>query len=367
MELYIHIPFCKKKCKYCDFLSFDNCFEQTDKYISALKVDITESLKQSSEVLETIYFGGGTPGIISEVYICEILDTVRKYARLTPDAEITIELNPCTVNEKKATAYIECGINRVSMGVQSFSDSELKVMGRVHDSSDIYKAYYILRNAGFNNISMDLIQGLPGQTVDEFLCNLNKVIELSPEHISCYELIIEEGTEFYESYGPQSGYRFDEDVLSDIYLKTVESLEKSGYVQYEVSNFSKSGFVSRHNSGYWTGKPYIGCGLGAVGYIGDKRYTKSRSMQEYLSDPMKCTVEVIGENEKKQECIFLGMRMNQGINLEEYKTRFGEDFDECYGNVLEKYMPEFVIKKDGSYRFTAKGFLVSNIILAELI
>ncbi len=367
MELYIHIPFCKKKCKYCDFLSFDDCFGQIDDYVSALKVDIAETLQENKEELETIYFGGGTPGLISEKYICEIMDVIRENAMVSSDAEITIELNPCTVTEKKAKAYSECGINRVSMGVQSFNDSELKLMGRAHDSSDVYRAYTILRDAGFDNISMDLIQGLPEQTVDDFLDNLNKMIELSPEHISCYELIIEEGTQFYNSYGPLSGYQFDEDVQSDIYIKTVEILEKNGYVQYEISNFSKPGYASRHNSGYWLGESYIGCGLGAVGYVGDKRRTKTGNMLEYLDNPMRCTSEIISAEGKKQEYIFLRLRMNQGINPDEYNTLFAEDFEKCFGHILKKYMPDFVIKEDGCYRFTTRGFLVSNIILAELI
>lgn len=372
MELYIHIPFCKKKCKYCDFLSWDCIEEKVDAYMQALIEDIKSSLIYHKSggakvVLKSIYIGGGTPGVIDASYIEQILDTARNYGEIEVDAEITIELNPCTVTEEKAARYFNAGINRVSMGVQSFNDRELKLLGRAHNEQDVYSAYKILRSAGFKNINMDLIQGLPGQRVEEFVSSLDKMIALNPEHVSAYELIIEPGTKFYEMYGPENGYEFDEDVQADIYVETVKKLTGAGYEQYEISNYSKKGYNSVHNSGYWTGEPYIGCGLGAVGYFGDRRTSKLKTFEEYIPNPYAYTTEIISPEEKKQEFIYLGMRMKRGISLKTYEEKFGEKFPETYDKIFERYIPEYVIKENDRYYFTTDGFLVSNTILSEFV
>lgn len=367
MELYIHIPFCKKKCLYCDFLSWDDRQEAVAGYVRALLQDIRHSLAPCTENLASIYIGGGTPGVLDAEYIEAILCTVKDSCKVAESAEITIELNPCTVTEEKAKRYFSAGINRVSMGVQSLHNEELKLLGRIHSEGDVYNAYEILRKAGFDNISMDLIQGLPGQTADSFLTSLEKIIRLSPEHISAYELIVEPGTPFYELYGPESGYEFDEEVQADIYTETVRRLEQAGYSQYEISNYAKKGRESVHNCGYWTGESYIGCGAGAVGYVGNRRVTKRKDLGGYIANPFEVTAEIIDRNEKKQEFVFLGMRMKQGIAVKKYEERFGEPFPEAYDKIFRKYMPEYVLTENGRYFFTTKGFLISNIILSEFI
>lgn len=367
MELYIHVPFCRKKCKYCDFLSWDNKSDCMERYFEALQDDIRHEGSKCNERLKTIYIGGGTPGLPDSKYIEDVMLCVKQSFDIEKDAEITIETNPCTVTQEKAEAYLRSGINRISMGIQSFDDNELKVLGRVHSASDAEEAFRLLRKAGFKNISIDLMQSLPGQTTKMFLQNLRRAVELSPEHISAYELIIEEGTQFWDLYGPESGFNFSEDTEADIYEETVSFLEKSGYRQYEISNYAKEGYESVHNSGYWSGKSYIGCGTGAVGYKGNIRKKKLTDIHSYINNPHDFTVEEVGEKEKKSEFIFLGMRMKRGISISEYEKKFNEKFPEKYRDVFRRYMPDFVTFRDGMYAFTSKGFLVSNTILSEFI
>lgn len=425
MELYMHIPFCVQKCKYCDFLSWDCKQDMISNYIAALKNDIaaeaaklykpgTEQSDRRHEVytnrlnaekinilksekiniinsevqlpkdkerkksdviseiqndkhIETIYIGGGTPGLLTPISLEKILDCVYQSFSILPDAEITLETNPCVVTKEKASAYRKLGINRISMGVQSFNDNELRLLGRAHNESQIYDAYEILRNAGFSNISLDLIQGLPGQKLSDFLQNLEKAVRLSPEHISAYELIIEENTPFYQTFGPESGFEFDEDIQADIYLKTVEFLEGNGYAQYEISNYSKPGFESKHNLGYWKGAPYIGCGLGAVGYLNGVRMKKQTDLQKYIENPFEVTKREISLEERKSEFVFLGMRTKKGIDLNKYKLLFNEEFPESKRAILEKYVPNLVRKTDLGYCFTTEGFLVSNSILCNFV
>ncbi|MGN0166118.1 MAG: radical SAM family heme chaperone HemW [Lachnospiraceae bacterium] len=383
MELYIHIPFCKKKCKYCDFLSWDNCEDKINPYVDALIQDIRYSLlgletgradstiisdkNYKLKTLSSVYIGGGTPGLIPAYHIERIMDTVKKFSNINEDTEITIELNPCTVTEEKVRCYKNTGINRVSMGVQSFNNKELELLGRAHNEEDVYKAFSILQKAGFENINLDLIHGLPGQDVAVFLDSLDKAINLGPKHISAYELIIEPGTVLYEQYGPGSGYVPKENVQADIYCETIKRLDEAGYFQYEISNFSKPGYESKHNCGYWTGEPYLGCGAGAVGYAGNLRTTKIKNINEYIANPHAVTTEVISMEEKKQEFVFLGMRMSRGITYEDYENKFGEIFPDSYKKIFDRFVPDFINKTDKGYSFTTQGFLVSNIILSEFV
>lgn len=400
MELYIHIPFCKQKCLYCDFPSWDSCADSIPDYIDALKKDLVNSLEPSfvrtlsSEnnvrnslsgasaannrsgcgknggaepnlvPIETVYIGGGTPSFIDASYIEEIMELVKSRAIISENAEITLEANPCTVTKEKAQRYLACGINRISMGVQSFNDGELRLLGRAHDAAAAHKAFYVLREAGFNNISIDLIHGLPRQTAPDFLASLDKAIDLAPEHISAYGLIIEAGTPFNDIY---ADWEPDEDEQVRIYTHTVERLESSEYFQYEISNFAKRGFESRHNLGYWSGEEYLGCGLGATGYAGSKRVTKEKKLEEYISNPLKSYTEHITAEDKKKEFIFLGMRRKSGINAVEYEKIFKEEFPENYKKIFKKYSPEYVTVENNSYRFTVQGFLVSNTILSEFM
>ena len=274
MRLYIHIPFCVKKCDYCDFLSYAGMGEKVSLYLAALKKDITHtaeelSLRERKKAgisgaaaadgvkshpkvsLDSVYIGGGTPGYLPADAIASVMDTVKEYFDLASDAEITIETNPCTVSREKASAYLKAGINRVSMGVQSFNDEVLKTLGRAHNAETAVKAFDILRSSGFENINIDLISCVPGDSKAGFVKSLKTAIGLAPEHISAYELIIEEGTPFYKKYGPKSGYEADEDLESEIYLETERILGEAGYDQYEISNFARLGYESKHNLAYW--------------------------------------------------------------------------------------------------------------------
>lgn len=367
MELYIHIPFCIKKCRYCDFLSFSDCYDKTDKYIDALLCDIEKEGSRCLETLDTIYIGGGTPSSISPVYIEKIMNKVKECFRINAYAEISLEINPGTITKDKAEIYRKSGINRISMGVQSFDNEELRLLGRIYDEESIYEAIDILTDSGFDNISIDLIEAVPGQTVQKFAENIIKATKLPVTHISAYELIIEEGTEFYDCYGPESGYEPDEDAQADIYIDTVGRLAEKGFIQYEISNFAKKGYESKHNLGYWQGEKYIGCGLGASGYDGINRYRKEDNINKYIDNPSVIeTVRLDGE-ELISEYIFLGLRTVKGIDINEFKKKFGFDFPAKHLKVLNNIPDEYLKKENGRYYFTTKGFLTCNVFLREFI
>ncbi|MDD6857785.1 MAG: radical SAM family heme chaperone HemW [Lachnospiraceae bacterium] len=376
IELYIHIPFCVSKCRYCDFLSFSSDEDTVRKYTDALIREIS-SKKNKENITDTIFIGGGTPSLLDVKYIKEIFDSLYDDFNISDDAEITIEANPGTITKEKAKAYAELGINRVSMGLQSADNEALKKLGRIHDFNHFLESYDILRNEGMSNINVDIMSGLPGQSVAKYEETLCKVCDVNPEHISAYSLIVEEGTPFYQMYNPVDGLRRDElpdeDSEREQYYMTRDILKDAGYFRYEISNYSKPGYECRHNTGYWRGVPYIGMGLGASSLWNGTRYNNTGDMSEYIRCSMKPdsiaeNVQKLTDADRMEEFMFLGLRMTEGIQISEFYEKFGVTVNEVYGEVIKKYSDMKMLEINGeNMKLTDKGVDVSNIIFADFI
>ncbi|MCR5265499.1 MAG: radical SAM family heme chaperone HemW [Cyanobacteria bacterium RUI128] len=360
---YIHIPFCKSKCKYCSFVSFENQDKKTG-YIFSLLKEIDHYY--NTNPLKTLYIGGGTPSVVEVEYLKKIINKLR----FEPDAEITIEVNPNDVTPEYMSELKSLGFNRLSMGAQTFDDNILKIIGRRHNSDEIYKAVETAKSAGFENISLDLIYGLPTQTVDGFRHDLEEIIKLDTHHISLYGLKIEEGCYFYNHLPDNIP---DDDTQADMYLLAGELTTKNGYEHYEISNYSKKGFRSKHNTNYWKCGEYYGFGLSAHGYVDGIRYANPSVLEEYLASPLYREYgKFLTKQEMLEEKIFLGLRLAEGIDISEINENFGTDFDEKYKNVIKKYTESgHLIKTESGYKFSDdrenNGFLLSNIILSEFI
>ena len=357
-SVYIHIPFCKQKCKYCSFVSFTDNSKILGYIFSLLKeIDVN----YSGEEIKTLYFGGGTPSLIDVQYLKKIINKFN----LTPNCEITLELNPDDIDEDYARNLINIGINRLSIGSQSFNDNILNLIGRRHNAEQIIKAVKIAKNAGFKNISLDLIYGLPTQTLDDIKYDLNIIKSLEIQHISTYGLKIEEGCYFYKNI-PQN--LPDDDLQADMYLGINEILENSGYHRYEVSNFALNGFESKHNLNYWNNEEYYGFGVAAHGYLDGIRYSNFTTIEEYLNNPTQHKYgHIQSDTEKLEEEIFLGFRKTEGINIKKINEIYNINFENKYKNILEKYSPEYIEKTQNGYKLTLEGTLLSNNILAEFI
>lgn len=376
IELYIHIPFCVSKCRYCDFLSFSSDEDTVRKYTDALIREIS-SKKNKENITDTIFIGGGTPSLLDVKYIKEIFDSLYDDFNISDDAEITIEANPGTITKEKAKAYAELGINRVSMGLQSADNEALKKLGRIHDFNHFLESYDILRNEGMSNINVDIMSGLPGQSVAKYEETLCKVCDVNPEHISAYSLIVEEGTPFCQMYNPVDGLRRDElpdeDSEREQYYMTRDILKDAGYFRYEISNYSKPGYECRHNTGYWRGVPYIGMGLGASSLWNGTRYNNTGDMSEYIRCSMKPdsiaeNVQKLTDADRMEEFMFLGLRMTEGIQISEFYEKFGVTVNEVYGEVIKKYSDMKMLEINGeNMKLTDKGVDVSNIIFADFI
>lgn len=376
IELYIHIPFCVSKCRYCDFLSFSSDDDTVRKYTDALIREIS-SKKNKENITDTIFIGGGTPSLLDVKYIKEIFDSLYDDFNISDDAEITIEANPGTITKEKAKAYAELGINRISMGLQSADNEALKKLGRIHDFNQFLESYDILRNEGMSNINVDIMSGLPGQSVAKYEETLYKVCAVNPDHISAYSLIVEEGTPFYQMYNPVDGLRRDElpdeDSEREQYYITRDILKDAGYFRYEISNYSKPGYECRHNTGYWRGVPYIGMGLGASSLWNGTRYNNTGDMSEYIRCSMKPdsiaeNVQKLTDADRMEEFMFLGLRMTEGIQISEFYEKFGVTVNEVYGEVIKKYSDMKMLEINGeNMKLTDKGVDVSNIIFADFI
>lgn len=295
--IYIHIPFCQKKCSYCDFISFAGCEDKINQYIEALKKEIKNFLKQNEEFnnkfeINTIYLGGGTPSFIESKYIKEILNIIKNSFKIKNDVEITIEINPGTVNENKIKDYVEIGVNRVSLGLQSTHNRILKEIGRIHSFEDFLFTYKLIRKNGINNINIDLMLGLPNQSIEEFKESVNKIIELQPEHISVYSLILEEGTPMYKLYDENKLNIPSEEMERQMYWYAKKTLENNSYIHYEISNFSKKGFESKHNLNCWKQEEYIGFGLAAHSYMEGKRYCNIKNLENYIINIEKRRIQI---------------------------------------------------------------------------
>lgn len=369
LELYVHIPFCVRKCQYCDFLSGPSDEETKDRYIEALLKEIRAAEHTEDYEIVSVFIGGGTPSALKAEAIASIMRTLQEKFFFCEDAEVTIEVNPGTVDPEKLTIYRNVGINRLSLGLQSTDAEELKLLGRIHSYEEFLKSYEWAREAGFSNINIDLMFAIPGQTGEAWRQHLYQVAELNPEHISAYSLIIEEGTPFAE----QNLDLPDEDTEYQMYEDTAEILERYGYRQYEISNYAKQGYMCRHNAGYWQRLEYLGFGLGASSLYGGMRFSNTHQMQEYLKksrspDQIRKDVTVLSRNEQIEEFMFLGLRMTEGISEKKFEENFNVRLMDIYGDILQKYEETgFMEHIETKWRLTRKGIHVSNHILADFL
>ena len=369
LELYVHIPFCVRKCQYCDFLSGPSDEETKDRYIEALLKEIRAAEHTEDYEIVSVFIGGGTPSALKAEAIASIMRTLQEQFFFCEDAEVTIEANPGTVDLEKLTIYRNVGINRLSLGLQSTDAEELKLLGRIHSYEEFLKSYEWAREAGFSNINIDLMFAIPGQTGEAWRQHLYQVAELNPEHISAYSLIIEEGTPFAE----QNLDLPDEDTEYQMYEDTAEILERYGYRQYEISNYAKQGYMCRHNAGYWQRREYLGFGLGASSLYRGMRFSNTRRMQEYLKesrnpDQIRKDVTVLSRNEQIEEFMFLGLRMTEGISEKKFEENFDVRLMDIYGDILQKYEETgFMEHIETKWRLTRKGIHVSNHILADFL
>lgn len=391
--LYIHIPFCEKKCAYCDFLSFKSNDEEIEAYINSLNIELIQKaalLKNHSPKYEisSIFIGGGTPSILDAKYIYKIFDELNKNFSIMADAEISIESNPNSLTYEKALSYIENGINRISIGLQSANDEELKILGRIHNYNQFVNSYDEAMKAGFQNINIDLIKNIPNQTSAGFKNTLDKILNLNPSHISAYDLIIEEGTKFYKLYNNNELSLPSEEEQGKIDEVLYSTLKDNNYIRYEISNYAKAGKICRHNLGYWSDVPYLGIGLAASSYFENFRYKNSINIKDYISfwesynnqhEDLKelLTATSIENNNKNlsdeeinqnlmNEYMMLSMRTIYGARKNYFYKKFGKTIESIYGKVLKSYS-DYIIEDDESFHFTDKGFDISNQILSSII
>ena len=370
MELYIHIPFCARKCAYCDFLSFADCMNLRDAYGEALLRDLATYAAECRRkpLVETVFIGGGTPSLMPAGFYTKLFVSIRRDYILAENAEITIECNPGTVTPEKLAEYRKAGINRISFGAQSADDAELALLGRIHVWSDVVSSVAMAREASFDNINIDLMMNLPGQTCEDFARTLERAVALAPEHISAYSLILEPGTAFYEAYAEHPELLPSEEEASRTYETAVSLLAEAGYAQYEISNFAKEGFACRHNEGYWRRAEYLGIGIGAASLIGDRRFSVTRDMKEYLERLSLADEEVLTEADRREETVMLGLRMNEGIDLAEFRRNYGDAQAEALITKARRYAAAGLAEvREGRMALTVQGMLVSNVILADLI
>lgn len=398
LSIYIHIPFCKKKCLYCDFLSAPACGQERESYVKALLREISFMAEKASEYeVIAVFFGGGTPSLLNRSQMERIMSAIRKGYCLAQDCEITIECNPATADYDKLAFFKACGFNRLSIGLQSANDKELKELGRIHNYKQFLATFEAARKAEFTNINIDIMSALPGQTFESYTDTLQKVISLNPEHISAYSLIIEEGTPFYDRYRELE--LPDEDTERKMYHVTKTILEKAGYLRYEISNYAKKNYECRHNLTYWTGIPYLGFGIGAASYFQGYRFKNGQDIQKYEelftnnrslmlqsagqkeSQCMQSNVagqmifhnfheeiQCLSVEEQMEEFMFLGLRLKRGISIHEFEQCFGKKLEEVYGSVIERFIKEkLLLNRGGRICLSQKGTDVANYVMSEFI
>lgn len=383
--LYVHIPFCKQKCYYCDFVSFSNRDEKINRYVRCLKEEISHYANENKimskhglepkYIIKTIYIGGGTPSSIDEIYILNILDTIKHNFVIKQNAEITIEINPGTANKDKLEAYKNCGINRLSIGLQAVQDNILKAIGRIHTYKDFENTYKYAREVGFNNINIDLMIGLPEQTLRNVKESVTAILDLKPEHISVYSLILEENTKMYEMINSNIVNIASDEIERKMYWFVKEILEKHKYIQYEISNFAKQGYESKHNMDCWKQKEYIGFGISACSFIEDKRYSNIPELEEYMENienktPNRNLIleENLNKEAKMNEYMMLGLRKIKGVDIQEFKNKFNMNPIMKYCNILEKLNHEGLVEINANnIKLTNKGIDLANLVWQEFI
>ena len=363
ISVYIHIPFCIRKCLYCDFVSYVRTEEVQKAYIDRLIKEIEDC--SVAETVDTVFIGGGTPSVLSFQDTERLVNALRNQFAFAPDCEFSIEVNPGTVTLDKLRAYRRLGVNRLSIGLQSCDNLQLKTLGRIHTYEDFVKTFAEAREAGFDNVNVDLMSAIPGQTTQSYIDTLQKVLLLAPEHISAYSLIVEEGTPFasMELDLPE------EEDEREMYYETKRILKEAGYERYEISNYSKPGFACRHNVGYWTGKEYLGFGTAAASFYLNVRKCNQRDADDYIQNgPLPEEEVMLTKDDLMSEFFFVGLRMMKGVSEREFERRFGESFENRFGAVMQKHIDAGLLaKKDGILCLTEKGIDVSNYVLCDFI
>lgn len=402
LELYVHIPFCVKKCAYCDFLSAPAGEREIHAYTDALIREIRARGENHKDCrVSTVFLGGGTPSVLSGEDAARIFRALKESFDIAENPEITLEVNPGTVTEEKTAAWKNAGISRISIGLQSVNDRELKMLGRIHTFREFLNTWKLVRRAGFNNVSIDLISAIPGQTVQSWERTLRTVAELGPEHISAYSLIIEEGTPFYTLYGDGKENAGDssfpplpdEDEEREIYQRTASVLNEYGYHRYEISNYAREGYECRHNLGYWERKEYLGLGLGASSLIRECRFHNTADMEKYMhvygsggkaaegEENSACScmkteeqnstleeIEKLSVEDQMEEFMFLGLRKTAGISPEDFRRSFDRNIMDVYGEKLIKLEKQGLIRNSGArISLTERGTDISNYVFSEFI
>lgn len=376
LGLYLHIPFCVRKCKYCDFLSF-GCTDKNifTEYANALMLEIKiKSQSWHFREVDSIYIGGGTPSLLSEWDIGKIIDCLHEYFNVQRDAEITIEANPATLSDEKLERYLRKGINRLSLGVQSFENSVLETLGRIHNKNDAFYSFQRAKKAGFDNINLDIMFGIPGQSMKMWKDTVRQCIFSKPSHISLYSLQIEEGTEFYKMYKDGVLEAVPDLIDREMYHTALKMIKSAGYDHYEISNCALSGYKSRHNMKYWSYDEYVGIGLGASSFVDGSRYKNCSKMHDYIKAIKEKAIPVdinSVENYTKREemgiFVFTGLRKSEGISLEEFRRIFKENFFDVYSKkILSKYRGLLILTGDRLY-LTEQGMDISNSIMMEFL
>lgn len=372
--VYIHIPFCKQKCFYCDFMSFSSKEHLVEKYISVLKQEINNWLGENSDIkIETTYIGGGTPSYIESNYIVDLINLLKK--RINKNSEITIEVNPGTVTKQKLLDYKKAGINRLSIGLQSTSNRLLKQIGRIHNFKDFLVTYKMAQEIGFDNINVDLMIGLPNQRIKDIKKDLEIITNLEPTHISVYSLIVEDGTRIKDMIEKETLNLPDEELERNMYWYVKDYLELCDYKHYEISNFCKEGFNSKHNMDCWSQKEYIGFGLNASSYVDKKRFRNISNLENYIDNISKGDLqknviieEVQQKLEQMKEYMLLGLRKTRGISIQSFENKFNENPIMIFRDILDKLCTEHLLIVDGDYiRLTNNGLNFANIVWENFI
>lgn len=349
LELYFHIPFCVRKCFYCDFLSAPGDENVKREYMEALLTETMGSaFRYGDYEVVSIFIGGGTPSTVPADCLEQLMEAVRTHYRLAEGAEVTMEVNPGTVSEEVLARFRRAGINRLSIGLQSGDDELLKAIGRIHTWGQFLESYDAARRAGFDNVNVDIMSTLPGQTLSGYRDTLHKVLSLKPppEHISAYSLILEEGTVLFEKYEKGELALPDEDTDREMYRETKAILARAGYKRYEISNYAKDGYECRHNCGYWKRKNYVGFGIGAASLVENVRFHNGADLKAYLAEPLGCTEDIqrLGEQEQMEEFLFLGLRMTEGVSCRDFAGLFGRRLEEIYGEVIRKNLRDGLLR-----------------------
>lgn len=373
LGIYIHIPFCQSKCYYCDFNSGKGDEEQVQKYIDALIKEIKLYSSMRSQKVHTVFIGGGTPTYIDSRHIVQVMSELANSFDLSEVLEVTIECNPGSVDENKVRDYLSAGINRFSIGLQSTNDSIIKSVGRIHNYSEFIDTVGLIKGCGGTNISGDLMIGLPGQRIEDVIKSIDDLSILGINHVSMYSLKLEEGTAMMKMYDKGLIELPDEEEEREMYHQGINRLRYHGYKQYEISNFAKEGFESKHNLLYWELDEYVGLGLGSSGYLGDVRYSNHYNMDDYITsiDNSKKPIseeEIISNEELMYECMILGLRLNKGISKEEILEKTGVDFLAIYNEEIEKNIKNgLMVIENGRYKLTSIGFDLSNQVFVDFI